>query len=223
MNAEHPARLTEIDPHGRDMNHLIYTASGRKFWPLQPRPEEVYIEDIARALSNQCRFTGHTREFYSVAQHSCLVSDFLRKEGRVMALWGLLHDASEAYLSDIARPVKYQMPEYRQIEARLMEAVATRYALPMPEPPEVKHADNVLLMTERRDLLPGAAEAGLWVDVEPLPEGIVPWSPDYARSAFLDRFYDLIVPPQFKLCGDGSCCVFVAGLAEAIADGTVHA
>jgi hypothetical protein len=87
----------------------IQTYSGRQFWPLDPRVEDVHLEDIAHALSNVCRYTGHVREFYSVAEHSVHVSWSCEPED---ALWGLLHDASEAYLADMARPVKQNMPVY---------------------------------------------------------------------------------------------------------------
>ena len=81
----------------------IQTMSGVIFYPLDPRPEEIRIEDIAHALSHQCRFAGHCREFYSVAEHSVRVSRELPQE---FMLWGLLHDASEAYLVDLPRPIK---------------------------------------------------------------------------------------------------------------------
>src|ERR1051326_5301684 len=107
----------------------IMTFSGRWINPLNPRPEDIDIVDIAHALSNQCRFTGHTRFFYSVAQHSCLVSDECANPHK---LGGLLHDASEAYLSDIARPIKAQPgfgEVYKTCENKLMIAVAKRFSL----------------------------------------------------------------------------------------------
>src|SRR4051794_15527189 len=86
----------------------ITTFSRRQFWPLDPHSDEIHIEDIAHSLSQQCRFGGHSRSFYSVAQHSCLVSALCKAND---ALWGLLHDASEAYLGDIPRPLK-SLPEF---------------------------------------------------------------------------------------------------------------
>src|SRR5579885_2784587 len=81
----------------------IQTYCGVAFYPLDPRPEEILIEDIAHALSMLCRFTGHVKRFYSVAQHCVYVSHRCDPKD---ALWGLLHDAAEAYLNDISRPVK---------------------------------------------------------------------------------------------------------------------
>ena len=90
----------------------MVTYTGKEFYPLDPNPADIDIKDIAHALSNCCRFAGHIKSFYSVAQHSVIVSELCEPEN---ALAGLLHDASEAYLSDIARPVKYteQMEGYR--------------------------------------------------------------------------------------------------------------
>ena len=166
--------------------------SGQPFWPLDPRPEEVRIEDIAHALSNQCRFSGHTLTFYSVAQHSCLVSDHCP----CFPLWGLLHDAAEAYLVDLPRPVKQSLREqgvfiFDQIETVIMAAVCHRFGLDPVEPREIKAADDLLLVTEARDLMvplcPGwrhTPSNGFPV----LPDRISPWSPGKAVFEFLLRF-----------------------------------
>ncbi len=177
----------------------MQTATGRQFWPLDPHPDEIDIEDIARALSHQCRFAGHTRAFYSVAQHSVHVSEACDPND---ALWGLLHDASEAYLVDIPRPIKRQpfMEQYREYEHLLMEAIAQAFGLPwhnyfntvfMPE--SVKRADEVLLATEARDLM-GNHCLERWSsirDVNPLPLAIRCWSSDHAYRAFLARYDEL--------------------------------
>jgi len=82
---------------------FLPTCSGRRVHLLNPSPDEIAIEDIAHALSHACRFAGHVPSYYSVAQHSVLVSELLDER---TALWGLLHDASEAYLHDLTRPLK---------------------------------------------------------------------------------------------------------------------
>lgn len=165
----------------------IQTYTGKKFWPADPRPEDIDIEDIAHALSNLCRFTGHCREFYSVAQHCVIVSENVPPEH---AMVGLLHDASEAYLLDIARPVK-RLPEmgaYREMEKRLEKMLCERFALPFPFPPEVMEADARVLMTEKRDLL-GPSPDGKWgYPVEPYEDQIIAWSPKKAEGEFLTRF-----------------------------------
>ncbi len=93
----------------------MQTCSGLKIWPMDPRPEEICLNDIAHALSMICRFSGHTKKFYSVAEHSVFVSHHVKSEN---AIYGLLHDSSEAYISDIIRPVKVFVPEYKKIENR---------------------------------------------------------------------------------------------------------
>lgn len=163
----------------------IVTYTGAQIEPLNPDPAQLHILDIAHALSNVCRFTGHTRAFYSVAQHCVHVSEIVPAEH---ALCGLLHDASEAYLSDIARPVKHQ-PEfgvvYKAAEERLMLAIAERFALEWPMPAEVKRADEVLLRSEQRDLMPNLRRFG---GAEYLPYKIEPWTPQLAEQVFLYQY-----------------------------------
>jgi len=127
----------------------ITTATGRRVDYVRVGPEDIDIEDIATALSRECRFAGHCKHFYSVAQHSVLVSRLVPEE---LALEGLLHDASEAYLKDIPSPLKSLLPDYREIEARFDRAIRRRFGLPETPSPEIKRADLVLLATERRQL-----------------------------------------------------------------------
>jgi uncharacterized protein len=130
--------------------HWIQTVSGRPYWPLDPRPAEVFIEDIAHALAMLCRYTGHTKYFYSVAEHSVLVSQCVPPH---LALVGLLHDAPEAYINDIARPVKVNLVGYAEIEDANWRAVAQRFGLPDEMPPEVKTADIAVLYAEKAQLM----------------------------------------------------------------------
>lgn len=180
--------------------HWIQTYTIRQFWPLSPRPEDVTVEDIAHALSNLCRFTGHTREFYSVAQHSVLVSDQCRclvqaspgKSKEQAARWGLLHDASEAYLADVARPIKRapEMDAYRQAETELQAVIYARFGLVPEEPAYVKKADMQLCYTEARDLFKHTHPAWKWYE-DPLTEHIEPLAPREAKLLFLNRFAEL--------------------------------
>ena len=180
------------------------TYTGRKWFPLDPRPEDVFLIDIAHPLSQQCRFGGHCSGFYSVAEHSVRVSYLVEQlhaeavpEGtqtrRMLALWGLLHDAAEAYLLDFVRPMKRQSDLgaiYRKVEAQNMAAICLHFGLPLKEPDTVNYADNVLLATEKRDLM--APEPEPWAPLpEPLPQVIVPWMPERAEQAFLARFTEL--------------------------------
>src|SRR3954470_19444458 len=122
------------------------TFTGRQFWPGDSRPEDVCIEDLAHALSIENRFAGHLPAPYSVAQHSLLVADILRHkfpEDRKLQLWGLLHDAPEAYLKDIPRPLKSQLgAAYPTLEHGVMQSIATKFGLSMPQPREVHRADE---------------------------------------------------------------------------------
>lgn len=183
----------------------IPTFTGRWFQPLEPRVEDVEILDIAHALANECRFTGHTRRFYSVAQHSVLTSLVATRAARrnelgngylrTVSLWGLLHDAPEAYLRDFPRPLKFGWPvigeAYQQAEARVMAVVCQKFGLPLTMPAEVRETDDRLGTTEWRDLMAVPHEqSGYLADL--LPFSINPWAPCAAEVEFLDRFYNII-------------------------------
>ncbi len=167
------------------MNPTIQTYTGRQVTPLTLTPEAIAIEDIAHALAQTCRWTGHTREFYSVAQHSVMVALNCPFD---CALWGLLHDAPEAYLVDLPSPLK-RAPEFggfRAAEERIMRVIARRFNLAWPEPPAVREADLRALATEARDLMtPTQAPS---IAAEPwLPE-IRPWDSHKAEVVFLATF-----------------------------------
>jgi hypothetical protein len=165
----------------------IQTYTGRQFFPLEPRAADIDVRDIAHSLSLQCRFNGHCRGFYSVAEHSVRVSHVLDGELR---LWGLLHDAAEAYISDLPRPLKGTAPGFRAAEDRLLAVIVGSYGLPWPMPAAVAHADEVLLATELRDLMAPPPEP--WpLAAPPLAETIVPVGPEEAERRFLARFAEL--------------------------------
>lgn len=171
----------------------ILTRSGRYVDPLNLQPEDVLVDDVAWALSHQCRYSGHCAAFYSVAEHSVRVLRWLRDEGfgRDVQAWGLLHDATEAYLVDLPRPLK-QHPTfgavYREAEGRALAAVAEAFGLAPVVPPAVREADLALLATERRDLMPPGGEWAILNGVAPSAEPIVPWSPARARDTFLGEY-----------------------------------
>lgn len=169
----------------------ILTHSGVQFWPLDPRPEEVLIEDIAHALANQCRFSGHCRFHYSVAQHSVIVSENVPSEA---AMWGLLHDASEAYLVDLPRPIKRYSKLgdiYRDLEQQVMDCIAVKFNLGEC-PDSVKEADDACLMTEKRDIMPGSQKP--WKETAtPFEQNIQRMYPDEAKRYFMDRYSWLAV------------------------------
>lgn len=146
---------------------------------------QIHVDDIACALSKQCRFAGNLHRFYSVAQHSTLVSYFVPRE---LALWGLMHDASEAYIGDLIRPVKYLegMNAYRALENSIMVAVAIKFELLWPMPAAVKEVDDRLLWTEDRDL-----RKRRWFDRPCFDFTIRPVTPAQAEYEFYRRYTEL--------------------------------
>jgi hypothetical protein len=178
---------------------VILTHSGKYVAPGRLEPEDIEVIDIAHALSHQCRFSGHTRVFYSVGEHSCRCCDLVEEltgDPHEM-LWALMHDASEAYLVDLPRPIKHaasQLGEaYRVMEQNAMEAVTVAMGLEPEMPAVVSYADTVLLATERRDLMPARGDWRTWLDgVSPLPVEIEPWKPGVAKYGFMRRYVTLI-------------------------------
>lgn len=172
---------------------LIETFSGRHFRPLSPRVKDVQIVDIAHALSNQCRFSGHVKQHYSVAEHSVRVCRLLRGLSSEIQLWGLLHDASEAYLVDIPSPLKHTptFKAYRAAEKHLQGVICDRFGLPRKHPKQVKLADSILLATEARDLMAYTPAYWAKLTATPLPDRIEPWTPKDAESTFLYHFHEL--------------------------------
>ncbi|MBZ9659744.1 hypothetical protein LB523_11880 [Mesorhizobium sp. ESP-6-4] len=168
---------------------MLQTFTGRHFWPLDARPEEVHIEDIAHSLSLQCRYAGHCKRFYSVAEHSVLIANWIWWHGSAAdALAGLLHDATEAYLVDMPRPVKRSMHEYRLHEAALWKVLAARFGLPEEMPAIVHEADNRIIADELVNMRPMA-----WHDKhnDPLCVSLAFWSPGESEHNFLNTFYML--------------------------------
>jgi uncharacterized protein len=178
---------------------FIETFTGKRFRPLAPVSADIDLKDIAQALSHQCRFQGHVRDFYSVAEHSVRVSWLVEEWGHDVTtqLWALLHDASEAYLQDVARPLKVQpvFGPYRDAEDHLMRVIAHHFELPGAQPEAVTKADYIMCATEARDLMPFVPEH--WADMvakfPPVPEPyrITPWVPREARRKFFNRFTTL--------------------------------
>jgi uncharacterized protein len=168
----------------------IPLATGGYFDLENPGSSEFSIEDIAHSLAHLCRFTGHVRSFYSVAQHSVLVSHAVPVEH---AFAGLMHDAAEAFIGDVSKPLKVLLPEYKVIEERIEAVVFPRFGLPPKLPICVKRADRVLLRTEQRDLVvdAGGDEWALRAGVRPLDERIEPMPSDEAKRLFLMRFAEL--------------------------------
>lgn len=168
------------------METFITTASGAHFNFMDPDPETIHLNDIAHALSHCCRFAGHTSAFYSVAQHSVLVSNEVAKDFRLDAL---MHDAAEAYLGDMTSPLKRMLPQYKAIEHNVEQAIRYRFGLRLDLPPDIKRADLRLLATERREFMTDQlASWEILEGVTPLPSRITALEPAAAKQVFLRRF-----------------------------------
>jgi 5'-deoxynucleotidase YfbR-like HD superfamily hydrolase len=163
--------------------------------PFDPDPAQLDAGDIARALANLCRFGGHSRVFYSVAQHSVIVSCIVEERGGDVedAFAALMHDAGEAYLGDMPHPLKHRSAlgaAFRDAEARLEQAIRDRFRI-KANVAELKAVDRALLATERRAF---SAETWHWPeleDVEPLDLELTPWPPDKAADEFAKRYAQL--------------------------------
>lgn len=172
------------DTSGQRIGNWMQTYTGGEFWPMDPRADEVNIKDIAHALSNQCRYAGHCTKFYSVAQHSVLISRALPLE---FQLWGLLHDAAEAYVVDVPKPLKEFLTNYGEIEERVMNVIIERYRLSPEMPVEVKQVDTAILGDEMEQIMVSPPRE--WnLPLAPLGILIQPWSPEKAESNFISQY-----------------------------------
>lgn len=181
----------------------ILTSTGRAFDLANPQTSSVSSLDIAHALANICRFAGHTSVHYSVAQHSLMVCDIVAAAGHdaETQLQALLHDAAEAYLCDLPRPIKHYLRDlspggvssYDDIDTTVWAAICEHFGILADLPACVEEADMIALATERRDLMPDhPADWKCLACVSALPERIAPMPPTYARTAYHDRLLQLM-------------------------------
>jgi hypothetical protein len=186
MNAK-DSRFGRQDPSR--VGYWMMTAGVRRYWPHDPRPEEIYIDDVAHHLSMECRFTGACKRFYSVAEHCVLVSKLIAD---AFAFEGLMHDAHEAYTRDMASPTKQSLPDYKAMEAKNWRAMARRFQMAEELPHQVHEADMLAYQIERQQLMPAApVEWGLgeWTNLPNV--GRLGLPPEEAEALFLSRFEEL--------------------------------
>lgn len=175
-----------------DRGPAIELVTGERLHILNPERDVIEPTTIAHALSQLCRFTGHTRTFYSVAQHCVMVSRIVPED---LAMEGLLHDASEAFVGDLSRPLKAVINAmapglFVGIEDGIHAAIAEVFGTGFPHDPAIKEADNIALATEKRDLMFNTGET--WHNLpEPLSERIHALEPIYAYEVWLDRFAEI--------------------------------
>ena len=169
------------------MSDWIQTFTGKQFFPLNPRIDDICIEDISHGLSMICRFNGQSQKFYSVAEHSILVSQNIDP---LYAIHGLLHDSSEAYISDIAAPIKPSLIGYDKIELKLQSAIFERFKLFDFDAWQVKEIDKRILMDEMEQLMPN--QPAKWnKQCEKLGIKLLLLTPEQAEFEFLKRFREL--------------------------------
>lgn len=152
--------------------------SGQRMDPLNPHFDDFRIDDIAHALARQCRYNGHVTHYLSVARHSVWVSEAL--DGTGHELWGLLHDAAEAYIGDMVRPLKHHesMAGFTAIESVIERSIADAFDLPWPMPAEVREADRLVGVIEH-----GGGNPYRW------------WwnsTPEMDEARFLDRYHEVV-------------------------------
>lgn len=184
----------------------IETYTGRQFHLLAPRIEELCFDDIAHALSNICRFNGHSQRPYYVAEHSCLIADRVHEEIRrsssphyVKDMFGstrwrielaaLMHDAAEAYIGDMTRPLKVKMLAFKDVEARIDAAVGQWLGTPYPLPPIVKEFDSRILHDERKQVMSQSTNMWGTDSLEPLGVEVQFWTQKRCKREFADRFF----------------------------------
>ncbi|NQX36280.1 phosphohydrolase [Herbiconiux sp. VKM Ac-2851] len=168
----------------------MQTWSGGRFFPMDPNPDDINPDDIAHALGMLCRYNGHVDQFYSVAEHCLHLSYMVSPEN---ALWALLHDATEAYVGDMIRPLKQHMPDYVAAENRVMWAICDKYGLDRKMPAQVREYDTRILLNERERFIT-RAPGGDWGndDLEPLPGlGFFAYGPADAARTWLRRLEHL--------------------------------
>ena len=171
----------------------IQTYTGMKFYPLDPMPEEIFLIDIAHALALTCRYNGHCNVFYSVAEHCVRMATEVSLPGTKG--WRLFHDAAEAYLCDLPRPIKQNFPEYKMAENILLEIIGTKFGLGAIDKKAIEQADLIMLATEHRDII---ADGPCWNMrlTEPMTEIIVPWPWQYAELEFLETAKIVLKAPK---------------------------
>lgn len=174
----------------------LITSAGRVVDVAQLEPPDIDIVTVAHALSHLCRWGGHTKRFYSVAQHSVIVANLCCDPEDEPDLYrcALLHDATEAFLVDLPRPIKHAMPDYQRLEAAVWSVIATRFDLPQVMPPEVERADRQALRWEAESLFPQTPAIIREMGLPPMGDGtrwgtlIRPEPPEVAEGLFLSAF-----------------------------------
>lgn len=177
--------VTDVEHLRRITGPVILLGNGRYFNFDDPEGSHFTIQDIARSLSNLCRFTGHTKHYFSVAQHCVIMSRMVPAEH---ALAALLHDATEAFINDLSRPLKRRCLDYRRLEERLEPVILARFGVTLPFHPCVLDADIRMQMTEQHQLMDNHDDWEYPLGTKPYDIHLGSWPPHEARERFLSRY-----------------------------------
>jgi hypothetical protein len=189
---------TETAPDPRDADDWFQTFTGRRFPINHPKPELVDIVDIAHALAHICRYGGHCRRFYSVAEHSVMIATYARDvehRSKAQVRHALLHDAAEAYTGDIKRPVKNAVPAIRQAVRKVEAVVAGALGIPIDKPQWLVDLDTRIVADEKTALLGHPRDGTLWGHeargILPLGMTVHGWVPEHAKAYFLNFYQEI--------------------------------
>lgn len=182
------------------------TYSGKQFFFMDPHPSTIDEVDIAHAIGKLCRYGGHTRKFYSVAEHCCRLAQYVAKlhpNDTQLAFEALMHDSTEGYLVDMPRPIKQQLPDYKVIEEKLARAIALRFGLRHPFPRLIHELDSRILVDERKQAMSKSKNNWGIDGLEGLGIHLQFWDPVEAPYKFLTYFKDLDSRRKAGMpCGD---------------------
>ena len=169
----------------------LQTWTGRKFYVLDPRPEDFDIRDVAHSLSNQCRYAGHVDKFYSIAEHCVLLHDHVLSEDKALAYNLLMHDGAEAYYLDIPRPIKNNMPGIKEAMAIVDSMYSRVFSLRDDLHGVVNEYDKRIVIDEKQQLMNhhGNVEWHNYNNLDALGIEVKCWSPSDAKTEFLTRYW----------------------------------
>lgn len=159
--------------------------SGKRVDPFNMKADDIDIQDISHSLSMQCRYNGHLGRFYSVAEHCVLVSQLVPAEQK---LWGLLHDATEAYVGDLISPIKRKMDDFVLLEDEIHGAVSQHFGLTSYIPDLVHNADKYIQELECEWINAGCPNG---------MHGIVGLDPSAAATLFMNTFNALVCDEEY--------------------------
>ncbi len=174
-----------------DRGYWKETYTGAKFYLMDPKPEEVVMEDVLHSLAYQCRYTGHCLRWYSVAEHCCLIADYVRDvlHGSPRDQFNaLMHDAPEYITGDISRPMKYGIPGLKPSLAHIDKVVYKALGVTDPEPRWLKEIDARIIVDERTQNMVDSGNEWNHDKFEPLGVTLQYWGPERAKVEFLTRY-----------------------------------